>query len=101
MLFIALSGLLFFSASTYADDENYSPLDSPSFFEGLNTFTAVFPDPGIQAVEIFSHNKTEMVKVGWGVIDLCACKPMDETTDACEFSLVVVESASSIPLAFI
>jgi len=42
MLFIALSGLLFFSASTYADDENYSPLDSPSFFEGLNTFTAVF-----------------------------------------------------------
>ncbi|MGB1805537.1 MAG: S41 family peptidase, partial [Candidatus Pseudothioglobus sp.] len=25
-----------------ADDENYSPLDSPSFFEGLNTFTAVF-----------------------------------------------------------
>ena len=42
MLFIALSGLLFFSAATYADDENYSPLDSPSFFEGLNTFTAVF-----------------------------------------------------------
>jgi carboxyl-terminal processing protease len=25
-----------------ADEENYSPLDSPSFFEGLNTFTAVF-----------------------------------------------------------
>ena len=42
ILFIALSGLLFFSAATYADDENYSPLDSPSFFEGLNTFTAVF-----------------------------------------------------------
>ncbi|MBE28877.1 peptidase S41 [bacterium] len=41
-LFIALSALLFFSSSSYADDENYSPLDSPSFFEGLNTFTAVF-----------------------------------------------------------
>ena len=41
-LFLALSALLFFSASSYADDENYSPLDSPSFFEGLNTFTAVF-----------------------------------------------------------
>ena len=23
-------------------DENYSPLDSPGFFEGLNTFTAVY-----------------------------------------------------------
>ena len=33
------------------------------------TFTAVFPDPGIQAVEIFSHNKTEMVKVGWGRLE--------------------------------
>ena len=41
-LFIALSSLLIFSSTTYANDENYSPLDSPSFFEGLNTFTAVF-----------------------------------------------------------
>ena len=41
-LFIALSSLLIFSSATYANDENYSPLDSPSFFEGLNTFTAVF-----------------------------------------------------------
>ena len=23
-------------------DDNYSPLDSPDFFEGLNTFTAVY-----------------------------------------------------------
>ena len=23
-------------------DDNYSPLDSPEFFEGLNTFTAVY-----------------------------------------------------------
>ena len=29
------------SSPSIADD-NYSPLDSPSFFEGLNTFTAVF-----------------------------------------------------------
>ena len=41
-LFIALCSLLIFSSATYANDENYSPLDSPSFFEGLNTFTAVF-----------------------------------------------------------
>ena len=39
-----LSSFLFFvaSSSSLADDENYSPLDSPSFFEGLNTFTSVF-----------------------------------------------------------
>jgi len=30
------------SSSGIAAEENYSPLDSPSFFEGLNTFTAVF-----------------------------------------------------------
>ena len=35
--------LLFSLSSTVlAAEENYSPLDSPSFFEGLNTFTAVF-----------------------------------------------------------
>ena len=35
--------LLFCSSNTLlAAEENYSPLDSPSFFEGLNTFTAVF-----------------------------------------------------------
>ena len=35
--------LLFCSSNTVlATEENYSPLDSPSFFEGLNTFTAVF-----------------------------------------------------------
>ena len=35
--------LLFCSSNTVlAAEENYSPLDSPSFFEGLNTFTAVF-----------------------------------------------------------
>ena len=41
---IILSSFLFFVASSnsFADDENYSPLDSPSFFEGLNTFTSVF-----------------------------------------------------------
>jgi|TARA_B110000196_G_scaffold99329_1_gene86360 carboxyl-terminal processing protease len=30
------------SSTVLAAEENYSPLDSPSFFEGLNTFTAVF-----------------------------------------------------------
>ena len=41
---IILSSFLFFvaSSSSLADDENYSPLDSPDFFEGLNTFTAVY-----------------------------------------------------------
>ena len=41
---IILSSFLFFVASSnsFAEDENYSPLDSPSFFEGLNTFTSVF-----------------------------------------------------------
>ena len=41
---IILSSFLFFVASngSLADDENYSPLDSPDFFEGLNTFTAVY-----------------------------------------------------------
>ena len=35
--------LLFCSSnSVLAAEENYSPRDSPSFFEGLNTFTAVF-----------------------------------------------------------
>ena len=35
--------LLFCPSNTLlAAEENYSPLDSPSFFEGLNTFTAVF-----------------------------------------------------------
>jgi len=38
----ALSVFILFATSTVADDDNYSPLDSPSFFEGLNTFTAVF-----------------------------------------------------------
>jgi carboxyl-terminal processing protease len=33
---------LLFSSPSIADEDNYSPLDSPSFFEGLNTFTAVF-----------------------------------------------------------
>ena len=37
-----MSALFFFSTVSAAEDENYSPLDSPSFFEGLNTFTAVF-----------------------------------------------------------
>ena len=41
-LFLVLSALFFFSSVSAAEDENYSPLDSPSFFEGLNTFTAVF-----------------------------------------------------------
>ena len=40
-LCIALS-LVILSSPSIADDDNYSPLDSPSFFEGLNTFTAVF-----------------------------------------------------------
>jgi len=38
----ALSIFILFAASSVADEDNYSPLDSPSFFEGLNTFTAVF-----------------------------------------------------------
>ncbi len=33
------------------------------------TFTAIFSDPEIQAVEIFAHDKTEMVKVGWGRLE--------------------------------
>ena len=41
-LCIALSSVFVFSSPSMADDDNYSPLDSPSFFEGLNTFTAVF-----------------------------------------------------------
>ena len=41
-LCIALSSVFLFSSPSIADDDNYSPLDSPSFFEGLNTFTAVF-----------------------------------------------------------
>ena len=41
-LCFALSSLLLFSSPSIADEDNYSPLDSPSFFEGLNTFTAVF-----------------------------------------------------------
>ena len=41
---IILSSFLFIiaSGSSLADAENYSPLDSPDFFEGLNTFTAVY-----------------------------------------------------------
>ena len=42
ILCFALSSLLLFSSPSIADEDNYSPLDSPSFFEGLNTFTAVF-----------------------------------------------------------
>ena len=42
ILCFALSSLLLFSSPSLADEDNYSPLDSPSFFEGLNTFTAVF-----------------------------------------------------------
>ena len=34
--------LVILSSPSIADEDNYSPLDSPSFFEGLNTFTAVF-----------------------------------------------------------
>ena len=41
-LCFALTSLLLFSSPSIADEDNYSPLDSPSFFEGLNTFTAVF-----------------------------------------------------------
>jgi len=33
------------------------------------TFTAIFSDPEIHAVEIFLHDKTEMVKVGWGRLE--------------------------------
>jgi len=39
--FLAFS-IILIAPSSIADDDNYSPLDSPSFFEGLNTFTAVF-----------------------------------------------------------
>ena len=39
-LCIALTSVVL--SSTSVADDNYSPLDSPSFFEGLNTFTAVF-----------------------------------------------------------
>ena len=42
ILCFALSSLLLFSSPSIANEDNYSPLDSPSFFEGLNTFTAVF-----------------------------------------------------------
>ena len=42
ILCFALSSLLLLSSPSLADEYNYSPLDSPSFFEGLNTFTAVF-----------------------------------------------------------
>ena len=42
ILCFALSSVLLFSSPSIADEDNYSPLDSPSFFEGLNTFTAVF-----------------------------------------------------------
>ena len=42
ILCFALSSLLLISSPSLADEDNYSPLDSPSFFEGLNTFTAVF-----------------------------------------------------------
>ena len=42
ILCFALSSVLLFSSVSIADEDNYSPLDSPSFFEGLNTFTAVF-----------------------------------------------------------
>ena len=42
ILCFALSSLLLLSSPSMADEDNYSPLDSPSFFEGLNTFTAVF-----------------------------------------------------------
>ena len=42
ILCFALSSLMLFSSPSIADEDNYSPLDSPSFFEGLNTFTAVF-----------------------------------------------------------
>jgi carboxyl-terminal processing protease len=42
ILCFALSSLFLFSSPSIADEDNYSPLDSPSFFEGLNTFTAVF-----------------------------------------------------------
>ena len=42
ILCFALISLLLFSSPSIADEDNYSPLDSPSFFEGLNTFTAVF-----------------------------------------------------------
>ena len=41
-VFVALSIVLLFSSPSFANEDNYSPLDSPSFFEGLNTFTAVF-----------------------------------------------------------
>jgi len=41
-VFVILSAVLMFSSPSSADEDNYSPLDSPSFFEGLNTFTAVF-----------------------------------------------------------
>ena len=42
ILCLALSSVLLVSSPSMADEDNYSPLDSPSFFEGLNTFTAVF-----------------------------------------------------------
>ena len=42
ILCFALSSILLLSSPSLADEDNYSPLDSPSFFEGLNTFTAVF-----------------------------------------------------------
>ena len=42
ILSFVLSSLLLLSSPSLADEDNYSPLDSPSFFEGLNTFTAVF-----------------------------------------------------------
>lgn len=42
ILSFIFSSLLLISSPSLADDDNYSPLDSPSFFEGLNNFTAVF-----------------------------------------------------------
>jgi carboxyl-terminal processing protease len=39
---LSLTVILFLSSPVIADSDNYSPLDSPSFFEGLSTFTAVF-----------------------------------------------------------
>ena len=40
---LALSSLIIFTSSnSYAEGEDYSPLDSESFFEGMSTFTTVF-----------------------------------------------------------
>ena len=60
--------IILIAPSSIADDDNYSPLDSPSFFEGLNTS----PAPLSRAATLYAADEMSSVPIEAGLLTISA-----------------------------